>query len=76
MALSPGVRVGYDAMDIINQFHHLFWLGDLNYRYVPRGRRSGAVLLLVNLDACILAVYRTVFKETRKLLARSSTRRW
>jgi len=28
-----GVKVGHKGkMDVVNQFHHLFWMGDLNYR--------------------------------------------
>lgn len=27
-----GVRLGYKGFDVINQFHHVFWIGDLNYR--------------------------------------------
>lgn len=27
-----GIRLGKQKMDILNQFHHVFWLGDLNYR--------------------------------------------
>mmetsp|Transcript_24156 Transcript_24156/g.47501 ORF Transcript_24156/g.47501 Transcript_24156/m.47501 type:complete len:659 (+) Transcript_24156:84-2060(+) len=27
-----GIRVGKWSMDLCNQFHHLFWFGDLNYR--------------------------------------------
>jgi hypothetical protein len=26
------MRINDEKMDILNQFHHLFWLGDLNYR--------------------------------------------
>ncbi|KAJ7523805.1 hypothetical protein O6H91_18G063200 [Diphasiastrum complanatum] len=26
------LRVGIPGMDILSQFHHVFWLGDLNYR--------------------------------------------
>lgn len=26
------MRVGLQNMDILNQFHHVFWMGDLNYR--------------------------------------------
>lgn len=26
------MQVGLQSMDILNQFHHVFWLGDLNYR--------------------------------------------
>ena len=26
------IRVNDIKMDILNQFHHVFWLGDLNYR--------------------------------------------
>lgn len=26
------LRVGPHSMDILNQFHHVFWIGDLNYR--------------------------------------------
>jgi len=27
-----GVHVGYPGMDILHQYDHVFWLGDLNYR--------------------------------------------
>lgn len=27
-----GVGVGYKSLDIISQFHHVIWMGDLNYR--------------------------------------------
>ncbi|MES1912434.1 MAG: hypothetical protein MHM6MM_004710 [Cercozoa sp. M6MM] len=27
-----GVRVGLEGQDILNQFHSVFWMGDLNYR--------------------------------------------
>eukprot|EP01018_Ginkgo_biloba_P029704 Gb_20513 [translate_table: standard] len=26
------LRVGLQSMDILSQFHHVFWIGDLNYR--------------------------------------------
>ncbi|XP_057853523.2 uncharacterized protein LOC131063643 isoform X2 [Cryptomeria japonica] len=26
------LRVGFQSMDLLNQFHHVFWMGDLNYR--------------------------------------------
>lgn len=26
------LRVGFRCMDLLNQFHHVFWMGDLNYR--------------------------------------------
>jgi phosphatidylinositol-3,4,5-trisphosphate 5-phosphatase 2 len=26
------MRLGIEGMDMLNQFHHVFWLGDLNYR--------------------------------------------
>lgn len=26
------MRINDQNMDILNQFHHVFWLGDLNYR--------------------------------------------
>ena len=26
------LQVGLQSMDILNQFHHVFWIGDLNYR--------------------------------------------
>ena len=26
------IRVNDQKLDILNQFHHVFWLGDLNYR--------------------------------------------
>ncbi|CAM6093328.1 unnamed protein product [Calypogeia fissa] len=26
------LRVGLQSMDILNQYHHVFWFGDLNYR--------------------------------------------
>ena len=26
------VRFNNQNIDILNQFHHVFWLGDLNYR--------------------------------------------
>ena len=28
-----GVKLGYQGVDILHQFHHLVWMGDLNYRY-------------------------------------------
>ena len=29
-----GVKFGYQGMDVLHQFHHLLWMGDLNYRFV------------------------------------------
>ncbi|XP_057864591.2 uncharacterized protein LOC131072442 isoform X2 [Cryptomeria japonica] len=26
------LQIGLQSMDILNQFHHVFWIGDLNYR--------------------------------------------
>lgn len=28
-----GIRIGKKNQDLLNQFHHIFWFGDLNYRY-------------------------------------------
>lgn len=30
-----GARVGIEAMDVVPQTHHVFWMGDLNYRIDP-----------------------------------------
>lgn len=27
-----GIRIGKKNIDLLNQFHHIFWFGDLNYR--------------------------------------------
>jgi hypothetical protein len=27
-----GVRAGDKSIDITEQFHHVFWMGDMNYR--------------------------------------------
>jgi hypothetical protein len=32
------MRVGLQSMDILNQYHHVFWFGDLNYRLDFSGR--------------------------------------
>ncbi len=41
-----GIQLGKAKVDILNQFHHVFWMGDLNYRCAKRGvpsRRRAAV---------------------------------
>lgn len=30
--IASSLKVGLQSMDLLNQFHHVFWLGDLNYR--------------------------------------------
>nr|PNR63021.1 hypothetical protein PHYPA_001446 [Physcomitrium patens] len=30
--IAMSMRVGLQSMDLLSQFHHVFWLGDLNYR--------------------------------------------
>ena len=30
--IASSIRVGLPGMDLLSQFHHVFWLGDLNYR--------------------------------------------
>eukprot|EP00947_MAST-08B_sp_MAST-8B-sp1_P005518 g5518.t1 len=32
MEIISGAKVGNKALDIVSQFHHVFWFGDLNYR--------------------------------------------
>merc|ERR1711871_1276068 len=30
-----GARVGIETLDVVPQTHHVFWMGDLNYRLEP-----------------------------------------
>jgi len=41
-----GIRIGRKNIDILNQFHHIFWFGDLNYRIDLHREEVLAYLLL------------------------------
>jgi len=42
-----GIRIGKKNIDLMNQFHHMFWFGDLNYR-IDLHREEVLALLLMN----------------------------
>jgi phosphatidylinositol-3,4,5-trisphosphate 5-phosphatase 2 len=59
-----GVRAGDKNIDITEQFHHVFWMGDMNYRltFDPRTPKN----VKKNIDASV-ASKRQVARTTSKM---------
>lgn len=51
--LVEGLSLALKRVDVMNQFHHLFWLGDLNYRLVFKREKILQLIEIQHFDALL-----------------------